>query len=188
MSVQISIPIIETALWPQGDARDPLGVWGAAANATGDATAGEVSAFIQVQADRRRSRIYTCYDAFTSWIAGPTDTGTAIRARLFAGWPDINVTGGVQGYETMKFLPMASQLGWSTNPIAGAEFPLIDPLQRFILLFDTSVQFANDALTILRIDRNANVNTTLYTFQAYGYYWDRAILSTPGGPRHPGAT
>lgn len=186
MTVQITIPLLETGLYRQQDARDPLGIWAARNQATGDLTGGDMEANIQIPADRRRSRVYSCYDANTFATLGAADTATAIKIEIFTGWPDAQAAGGIQGHST--YLVVASDGNiWDNNTSFGPREPLITPLQRFLALFDPSTAFPTDALTIVRITRNANVNTTIYMFTAWGFYWDRNIFDIPGGPRHPGS-
>lgn len=186
MSIIESVNIIETALWPQSDARDPLGVWGARDLVTGDASGGTIKSQIQIAAARRRSRIYTCYHAMSVSIGGATDTATVIKCRLLTNWPDIDViTEGAQGFAGWKATTVSA--GNFTDPDAGPNEPLVLPNDRFILLFDPGVVNAGDPMVIVEMERNANVNTALYSFEAYGYYWDREVLDTPGGPRHPGS-
>jgi succinate-acetate transporter protein len=42
-------------------------------------------------------------------------------------------------------------------------------------------------MDILEMQRGNNLDLATYTFEAYGYFWDRAAMETPGGPRHPGS-
>jgi len=187
MSVDTSIEVIETALWPQGDARDPLGTWGARLIVAGDATGGRISVVIQIPQARRRSRVYTCYHAMTVQTSGASLSGTFVNLRLLTNWPDVDpVQDGVQGFATYREVPLGTD-GTFNFPVAGPTAPLIDPQDRFILLFDPGVVSAGTAMDIVAIQRNANLNNANFSFEAYGYYWDRSILDTPGGPRHPGS-
>jgi len=189
MSINLNIEVVETALWPQRDARDPLGVWGARGGVTGDASGGVIRAFILVPASKRRGRIYTCYNASTTCSQETVpETSTAIRSRLLTNWPDVDVVQvGAQGFAGWIRSAVVDD-GVGNAPVTGPSTPLIFPNDRFILLFDPGVVAAGLAMVIIEMERNANVDSNIYDFQAYGYYWDRQILDTPGGPRHPGSS
>lgn len=184
MAVEVDLPVAEYQLWPQGDARDPLGVWVARARATGDASGGVVEGEVIVPAARRRGRIYTCYSVSSTRESGPADTGTVMKVRLITGWPDADTSlNGIQPYETFRTVPITSETVGAPNH--GPTLNALSPLDRFLLLFDfTASQTGN--LVIVQLQRDVNTNTVVYLFQAYGYFWDRSILETPGGPRHPG--
>jgi len=186
MTVQGSFPVIETGLFKHQDARDPIGVWGAQGNITGDASGGQIQAFIQIPADKRRNRVYTVYDCQSQNSGGTLDTGTAAKIRIFLGWPDINLAGGIQAHETILFVQLEPAGGFNP-PFTGPRRSMVDPNHRFLLIFDPSVQFANDAFTMISVERDANVNGSIYQTSAWGYYWDRAVFDVPGGPRHPGS-
>ena len=188
MSVNVTFDVVETQLWPQRDARDPLGVWAARAGATGDATGGFVRGQLQVPAERRSSHIYTILFANTVRVTGTADTADEISCRLLTNWPNAdNTVLGVQGASTYRAVGV-SQQGNFTVPNAGPRDFLIAPQERFILLFDPGVVSSGSDMVLAEIQRNANVDATEYAFEAYGYYWDREVLSTPGGPRHPGSS
>jgi len=186
MSVVIALDAVESGVFKQQDARDPVGLWGAQGNLTGDATGGQVGARIQIPAAKRRNAVYTIYDASTANTGGATDTATAVAVRIFTGWPDINLEAGIQTHETIRFVQLEPDGGF-IPPVFGPREPLITPNQRFMLIFTPSVQFATTAFVMLIIDRAANVNNALYQFSAWGYYWNRDVLGVPGGPRHPGS-
>jgi len=188
VAIQVTGEVLEAAQWPQGDARDPLGVWGCRVAATGDATGSSIKAFIQVPAERRRGHIYTCYSAQSGVTLAPAaETSTLIRIRLLTNWPDIDVLEGVQGYSTNQSVGVAKPLT-AFFPVQGPLQNLVSPNDRFVLLFDPSNVDKDNGMNIAEIERDANVDTNVYTFEAYGYYWDRAVLDAPGGPRHPGSS
>jgi len=182
-----TVNVVETALWPQGDARDPLGVWGARTVLVGDASGGIIKAFIQVAQDRRRSRIYTAYSAQVSVVDASLNAATLVKLRLLTNWPDIDeVNPGVQGFGTFKYARIQVPAN-TTAPGRGALDPLLNPQDRFILLFDPGVVDASNPMVIMEMELDANSDGADFAFEAYGYYWDRGVLSTPGGPRHPGS-
>jgi len=187
MSVLETVNIVETALWPQHDARDPLGVWGARDLISGDASGGVIQSQIQVSAARRAGNVYTCYSAMSVQTGGTSDTATLMRLRLLTNWPDIDrITAGAQGFATWRSSPI--EAGFGTDPTGGPANELISPNDRFILLLDPGVVGAGNPMVLVEILRNANVDGATYSFEAYGYYWDRGVLNAPGGPRHPGSS
>lgn len=189
MGQTVAIPVFEHAMWPQRDARDPLGVWVARKIITGDAdTPVFILAQIQITAAQRRAHVYTCYNLFTGWVGGPNPSSeTGIIGRLLTNWPDADELAGVQGFATARRVTETIQIA-SAFPDRVPDDFLVGPNDRFILLFDPSTVAAGLPMNIAEIQRDSNVLNTLYSFEAYGYYWDREILDTPGGPRHPGAS
>jgi len=185
MAISATVDVEQTALWPQGDIRDPLGIWGFRATVTGDASGDGVKLLAQVPADRKSSYIYTCYAAFAVPITQATAAGASSKCRLLTNWPNIDPTVGVQGYGHLREtqVNMNSAL---TTPQGGPGTDLVGPNGRFILLFDPRP--IGGALTLVELELAANVLADVYAFEGYGYFWDRSVLNAPGGPRHPGAT
>ncbi len=189
MTINTTMEVVETGLWPQGDERDPLGVWGARLIVAGDASGGPIKVRAIVPQAKRRSRVYTCYAAQTV-VATETaaETSTQIKCRLLTNWPDVDpVQIGAQGFATFQTSAIVDLVS-ATRPDFGPSSPLVNPSDRFILLFDPGVVAADSDMEIVEMERNANVDTNDYSFEAYGYYWDRSVLNAPGGPRHPGSS
>lgn len=185
MAIAQAVEVIETALWPQGDARDPLGVWGARALLTADATGGGIKITMEVPAGKRASFVYTCYGANITQLTG-TLAGSNLKTRLLTNWPNIDPQAGVQAFSTFIRTEIQGDAEF-TAPIAGnADFHNMGPNDRFLLLFDPRA--ISTAMAIVEMEIGENVDGLTYGAEAYGYYWDRQILNTPGGPRHPGAT
>jgi len=185
MAVVTTVEVVETALWPQGDIRDPLGIWGARVQLTGDASAGSLKATIFVPAERKSAYIYTCYSAIIVQIAG-SSLGFNAKIRLLANWPNIDPQAGVQGYATGISRATNADADF-TPPNSLPDFNLIGPNDRFILLFDPRP--IGDDLAIVEIESGNNPGVgTNFSAEAYGYFWDRSVLNAPGGPRHPGAS
>ncbi len=184
MAIVDSTNALATGLWPQQDARDPLGVWGARKGVTGDATGGSVKVQINEVVDRIGGLIYTCYSAIAVGLSGAF-TDDAWKLRLLTGWPDIDELAGVQGYGSA----VDGLLDFNANFTAPTYVPNIQGLvqnqDRFLLLFDPRQQRVIH--TLLEIEVAQNLDLATYSFEAYGYYWDRSVMETPGGPRHPGA-
>ncbi|MEE8608647.1 MAG: hypothetical protein V3S55_13655 [Nitrospiraceae bacterium] len=188
MGQTVIIPVQEHAMWPQGDARDPLGVWAARDIITGNAdTPVFIQALITIPAALRRAHVYTCYSLFSGWAGGPNPSSeTGVIGRLVTNWPNADPEEGVQGFSTSRRSTVTIQVA-SVFPDRVPDNPLITPEMRFILLMDPSAVGSGNDMTIAEIQRDSNVLNTLYAFEAYGYYWDQAVLDTPGGPRHPGS-
>jgi len=184
MAIEEQAAVFQTGIFPQGDARDPLGVWVVRHGITGDGGGGGIKVQFQVPGERRAAYIYTCYSLNVSQSLGPPSAAVA-KARLLTRWPDASIEAGVAGYAT---LVVANQNSSSalTAPAGGTETPLLFPNDRFVLLWDPRSNIL--PMDIVELEINVNVNTNQYTFEGYGYYWDRAVMNTPGGPRHPGSS
>jgi len=177
--------VIEAQLFPQGDIRDPLGVWGLRHGVTGDGSGGGVKVLYEVTSPKRAAFIYTCYSlSFTQLTGGVSQNN--VKARLLTGWPNVDVQqAGVQAAATIRFSTVTGGPNF-TPPILGNTVPLVSPEQRFILLFDP--RSAGLDLVIAEVEWENNTEFATYSFEGWGYYWDRSVLQAPGGPRHPGAS
>lgn len=183
MAISTTVELVPTALWPQGDIRDPLGVWGARLVVTGDGGGGGIKVGIIVPAARVASYVYTCYAAQASQLGGIV-ASMQVKCRLLTNWPDIDPAAGVTGFSTIKNTLVDGATGFSA-PITGPRDPFVYPQERFILLFDPRPGAGQ--ITIVELETSINVMADITGFEAYGYFWDRSVLQAPGGPRHPGA-
>lgn len=186
MSVTVIGDVVETQLWPQGDIRDPLGVWGSRTFLQGDATGGGNRCQITIPAERRSAYVYTCYHAQISALTGTPIGGSRLMCRLLTNWPNISADPGVQGFSTNRHAKVnVDVVGFIQTPLSGIDENLLMPQDRFILLYDPRQQ--GDAIVIVELTLNDNVDLDTMSFEAYGYYWDRSVMDAPGGPRHPGS-
>lgn len=184
MSISVQVSVLPAQLWPQGDARDPLGIWGGRISVTEDATGGDVKVQFQVPQERRAAHVYTVYAAQVSQTSGTFQAGN-VSARILGNWPNVDPQAGTQGFSTLIGRSM-TDIG-TTAPFACPDDPLIDPLGRFILLYDPRPGIASP-MDILELKLQVNTNTLVYSFEAWGFFWDRAVMDAPGGPRHPGSS
>jgi len=178
----VQIDIVATALWPQGDARDPLGVWGGRAILTATGTEPMKVRFSPGESFAG-AYVYTAYSALISGLN--TFQLAALKCRLLTNWPDIDpLTVGVQGFGAIN---VSQNFGAATltAPFDGPTQPMVQPQDRFILLFDPRP--VAGAFDIVELEISVGVLDRNYAFECWGYYWDRQVLNTPGGPRHPGA-
>jgi len=185
MAIATNVDLLPAQGWPQGDARDPLGVWAARLGVTGDATGGSIKVGVNVPTGLRGAHIYTCYSINFAQLTGVV-TARNVKVRLLTNLPDADVLAGLQGFATLKIVNTAT-LTNVTPPIlgiGGGQAPALEPLDRFILL-RTDV---GTPLTIVEIEFGENVDASTYVFETYGYYWDRLVMQAPGGPRHPGSS
>jgi len=183
MAIDLTFDIVPTAQWPQGDARDPLGVWGGRAIITQDASGGSVKANFQAPLTIAGAYVYTCYSAQISNLSAAV--AIIIKCRLLTNWPDVDpVNIGVQGYGSNISRTTLGDADF-TAPLSGPNDPLVTPNDRYLLLFDPRP--VAGAFTIVELEYGVNVDTQIAAFECWGYYWDRAVLQTPGGPRHPGS-
>lgn len=180
----IQVDLIATALWPQGDSRDPLGVWGGRFIATATVSDGPIKVRFAAPATIAGKYVYTCYAAT---IAGLTVQTVAIgKCRLLTNWPDIDPLAGVQAFSSIKMVQIDGSATF-TAPLTGALTggALVQPSDRYLLLFDPRP--VRGAFDIVELEISDLVNTNTVAFEAYGYFWDRGVLNAPGGPRHPGS-
>ncbi len=189
MAIAAIANVNPTILWQQRDARDPLGVWGGFILLTGDATGGGMRAIFQVPAGREGQYVFTAYSASISQVSG-TLVAMSSRITLFANMPNIQSAAGIQGYEMRRV--GAGESGGQHNGsanfvsnVGGLTQQLIGPLDRFILLYDPTP--GGNVLQIADLQVTLNTDTIPLEFSMYGYFWDRAVLTTPGGLRHPGS-
>ena len=177
--------VFAAGMWPQGDIRDPLGVWGARRGITGDASGGSIKVGFLEVADRKAALVYACYSAHGAGLTG-THTDDAIKCRLLTNWPNVDPIPGVQGYGSA----IDGLLDFNTNFTAPNYVvnrqPLVWPNDRFMLLFDPRP--SGQLATLVELEIASNIDLATYTFEVYGYFWDRSVLNAPGGPRHPGSS
>lgn len=186
MTVQVSAEVLASAMWPQGDERDPLGIWSARAIAVGDASGGAVQCDVFVPANRRAAGVFTVYSANVTQIVGAGVIAETIKTRLLTNWPNNSPEAGFTGYDKVTMSSTTGAVTWAAPFSGPLDTQLISPLDRFILLLEPTPGAA--AFNIMEIHLNANVDVNTWVFEAYGYYWDRAVLQAPGGPRHPGSS
>jgi len=183
MTQALTVDIFSQGMWPQEDIRDPLGVWGGRSIVLADATAGPLKVGFQPGADRAGAFLYTCYSA---QISSLTINESAVgKCRLLTNWPDVDVGPGVQGFSTTKIVTIDGSAAFSAPFDGPFDSPMVEPADRYILLFDPRP--VAGAFTIVELERDRAVDTRLYSFECWGYYWDRSVMSAPGGPRHPGS-
>ncbi len=190
MSIAATVEIITNAIFTPRDLRDPLGVWGARLGVTGDATGNSITVDFVVPSARRAEYVYTCYSVNLTALTVTAENGQGIRVRLLTNWPNIDPAAGVQAYSTARFGSMNTDANF-TPPIGGmsgttpAGAMYVQDIDRFLLLYDPRPGVSGD-MSIVQIEGGFNTDTATYSFEAYGYYWDRAVMNTPGGLRHPG--
>jgi len=188
MSIETTVEIVQTALWPQGDARDPLGVWGFRLGVTGDASGDPIQVQVQVPANENAARLYTCYSLTVNQLTGAFTSGTRIKTRLLTSWPNVDPLAGVQAYGRTKMSGATGSAAFNSPRFGfGNEGgDAMGPNDRFLLLFDPRP--AAGILTIIELEWEINTNLAVYAFEGYGYWWDRGVWDAPGGPRHPGSS
>lgn len=185
MAVSLTLEVLPTALFPQGDARDPLGVWGFRQGMTGDATGGSIKVAAFVAAALVGAYVYTCYSLSVVQTTG-TPTAAVVKSRLLTTWPNVDPDAGVAGYAAMSVITFGGAATFTAPLASVVDAPLLNPLDRFILMFDPRSRGGSQGLVELELSVNTDAAT--YSFEGYGYFWDRSVMNTPGGPRHPGAS
>ncbi len=185
MAIVVTVPIVQAAEFMQGDIRDPLGMWGFRLGVTGDASGGAIKVTAFVPRIDASAWIYTCYSLTYAQLSG-TPGGSQVKGRLLTNWPNIDPQEGIQGYATLRIAQAVNDADF-TPPIEGVggnQF-LVAPNDRFILLYDPRSRSSD--LDIIEMELGINVNAATYSFEGYGYFWDRSVLNAPGGLRHPGS-
>ena len=185
MAIVATADVLESALWPRGDARDPLGIWGARGGVTGDASGGSTKITIQVPAGRKSAFVYTVY-AVNPTILNGTNVATTTKVRLLTNWPNIDPQAGVQAFSRLRLGNLNGALAFTDPQLGPFLTDFLQPNDRFILLYDPRP--IGGAMSIIEFEMDRNILAEVSSFEAYGYYWDRNVMATPGGPRHPGAS
>ncbi len=186
MAIATAVEVIESPQWPQHDIRDPLGVWGARVGVTGNATGSGIKVAFDVAAAKRSAYVYTCYSAQAVLLTGTVPSTKLLKIRLLTNWPNVDPIPNVQAYGSAKIVTWGASSTFSA-PIALPLEPLITEPDRFLLLFDPRQQVTLGTMTIVELELGDNVDTDTYSFEAYGYFWDRSVMTAPAGPRHPGS-
>lgn len=184
MALVGTVNVEQSAVFNPRDLRDPLGVWGFRTAITGDASGGSVKAIVQVSALIKAAYVYTVYSATMAQAAG-TAINQNMKIRLLTNWPNIDPQAGVQAYSSTLTFSSGGADGDFTFPNAGPNQELIRPNDRFLLLYDPR-PIGTD-MPIIELELGSNVLNDIWSFEGYGYFWDRQALDTPGALRHPGS-
>jgi len=184
MAVAATVNVVQSAIFNPRDLRDPLGVWGFRLAITGTASGGSLKATAQIPADRKAAYVYTAYSCQMVLTTG-TAADQNMKMRLLSNWPNIDPQAGVQGYSSAIFINTNGADGDFTSPNSGPQIAMVTPLDRFILLYDPRP--IGGAMSIMELEVGSNVLNDVWAFEGYGYFWDRQVLDTPGGLRHPGS-
>jgi len=183
VSIATSVSILQLATFTPEGPRDPLGLWGGRVGVTGDVSGGVIEASFFVPAAIKSAYVYACYGITYAKLSGAAAIKVS-KVRLLTNWPNVDVLAGIQGYSTLR---LGTTRGTSsfTAPIMGIEGESLGPTDRFVLLYDPR-PIGGD-MTIVQIGVEDNESAQTYAFECYGYFWDRSVMDTPGGPRHPGS-
>lgn len=185
MAVAGSVDVLATALWPQGDIRDPLGIWGFRTRLTGTGDGGGMKVTVTVPAGRNAGNIYTVYSAVITQVVGTANPGSG-KVRILTNWPNVDPQAGVQSYGSMRLFTMFGSTGFTAPTTGPLDVALIGPNERFLLMGDPRPTAGE--LTIMELEFDENVLADELSYEGYGYYWDRSVWNAPGGPRHPGSS
>lgn len=183
MAITQSGDVVPTGIFSPRDVRDPLGVWGVRIAVTGDATGVPITVQMNVSAERKAAYVFTCYNIVATKLSGSTNSNVNLKSRLLTNWPNLSDSAGIQAFGTVRRTLLQFDGSWTGQLYAPAD-PILDRNDRFILLYDPRP--SGGAITIIELQMPENENSATYAFEAYGYYWDRSVMDTPGGPRHPG--
>jgi len=185
VAISQTVDVITNALWPQGDIRDPLGIWGFRHGVTGDASAGGIKVLARSSAGEGAAYVYTVYSTLIAIILQATFAAQTGKCRILTSWPNIDPQAGVQAYGSLRIATISGETDF-TAPQLGPDRNFIQSNDRFLLIFDPRPSAG--VLDMIELEIGTNVLADTYSFEGYGYYWDRSVLNAPGGPRHPGAS
>lgn len=184
MAVAGDIFIVESELWPQRDARDPLGIFGWRGALAGDVSGGSIKATINVAEAIRHAYVLKIYDMHVALVVG-TPATVGGKMRILTNWPNIDLQAGIQAYAAF-YLGVISGTTVLDPPDQG--FTDQNPFNgnsKELLIYDPSTRDGDMAIAEQEV---TNTDGLTYSFEGYGYYWDRAVMNTPGGPRNPGTS
>lgn len=183
MTITVVATVFQHAILRRRDQRDPLGVWAAREQVTGDASGGIQQVDIQVPANVRAGFVYNCQAAE---MIGPDPSAmTSVTVRLLTNWPPSD-SPGVAGADFHVNSPIGSFGDGSSKSGSNTGQPFINAALMKVLLFDPrSNPLAG--VNLLEIWSSANTLAEPRIGTAWGYYWDRGVMDVPGGPRFPGA-
>lgn len=184
MTVSGTVDILTNQMWPQGDIRDPLGVWGFRAQLTGDGGGGSIQLTARTAAGESAAYIYTVYSTLIAQIGG-TAANIEGKCRILTNWPNIDRIAGVQGYGHAIQRSLQGNTQYNQPEVMPIQ-PFITALDRFLLMMDPRPSPA--PLNLIELETSRNTTGDIFSFEGYGYYWDRSVLNAPGGPRHPGSS
>jgi len=177
-----SVNVIESELWPQRDARDPLGIFGWRVTQAADASGGSNKILVQVPELLRHAFVYKIYSMTLAQTVG-TVVSQTLKLRVLTNWPNVDIDPGIQAYGAFWMGSGDSDVLFTVpaGGISNAQ-PFIDSIKD-LLIYDPSTQTGD---MVIAEQETANTDGQTWSFEGYGYYWDRAVMSTPGGPRNPG--
>jgi len=186
MSITIEKDCLVTGVWKQGDIRDPIGIFGGVTSITGngDGTFIRVSMRIDSE-DAFLSGLFAIYDATILQTLGSVQS-VDVLYRIFSNWPNIDQQPGITPFNSGIVRNMVGSNSW-VSPRAAPDAPLVQPLDRFRLIWDPR-HLAPQNMLLCEWFINMPVAPVAYQFSVYGYFWDRSVLNAPGGPRHPGSS
>jgi len=185
MTVVGTVEVIESAIFLQGDVRDPLGIWGFRSRLVGDGGGGGMKLTAEVAASKRSAYVYTLYQAQAAQVVGVPATDIC-KLRILTNWPNIDPQADVQAYGSLKIITWAGAVDLTVPDAGPFDQSLVDPQDRFLLIYDPRA--SGDAMAIVEMVVGKNVSGDEISFEGYGYFWDRSVMQAPGGPRHPGAS
>jgi len=189
MAIASSVEITAAAIFRPRDLRDPLGWWGGRVGVTGDLSSGGITVLFNVPANIAGKYVYTSYIANMGQLAALALDATNHKVRLLMNWPNMDSQAGINGLNAVyisatrtdvDFTGQSSAAGNPTDNYA------LDSSRRFIPLFDPRSNTGANA--IVEMEWGDNTDGEDYIFEAGGYFWDRQVMETPGGMRHPGAS
>lgn len=184
MAISLTVAILEHQVFKQRDARDALGIWNGRLGVTGDATGGSTKVNFLATAAQTGGRVYVCEAFDIASIQGLAGNAGG-KWRLLTNFPPADRNGGLAGNSfgrtfTFDFNPGFTEPEglidgqWGGSPLVINRVLLFGPRQP-----------GQTQVSILELEIDQNVDLSTWSFEAWGYYWDREVVQVPGGPRLP---
>ena len=108
-----------------------------------------------------------------------------IKYRLLTNLPPADITAGTVGVSVDRLGVIGNTAVFTLPDDAWQADFAYEPQLEKVLLFGGAEQ-ASQPANIVELEVGGNLETVLFVFQAYGYFWDKqGILTAPGGPRLP---
>ncbi len=179
MSISGTIVIGEVAHGTPRSLLDPMGIWYATAELTGDGSGGSVTFNFTPQQpgitptlpDLRQRYLYICDGVFA--LDATADPGNA-TVNLFNRDAAIGAAPPMQLSKTVDTLPSVGTAGFLPSgdllPDAAKRFPM------FWITFPAATQI------MISVQFQNNINLDGYTARVFGRYWDRQVRTVPGFP------
>ncbi len=181
MAITTLKDILASGLIFQGDARDPLGIWGGATSQVNSGSGGSTRITFRVgTTDSNLSSVFAISGLSVLQESG-TPRSDLVKFRMFTNWPSVDFQAAITPFNSAHAAVFVGSTLF-TGGVAVAPFNDTVPAIRGLLSWDP--RGLSQPLLLCEFEM-ANISGTTVLVSVQGYFWDRAVLNTPGGPRFP---